>query len=55
LLTLDDFPTDEIKIPLPPLQSIIDIRYDNSAGDDVLLDDPIITSTLRKNPGGWFP
>ncbi len=32
-LTIDTFPEAEIKIPLPPLQSIVDIIYDNPDGD----------------------
>jgi uncharacterized phiE125 gp8 family phage protein len=31
-LTLDAFPTDEIKIPLPPLQSIVSVQYDDPSG-----------------------
>jgi uncharacterized phiE125 gp8 family phage protein len=31
-LTLDAFPEDEIKIPLPPLQNIVSVDYDDAAG-----------------------
>ena len=31
-LTLDEFPDNEIKIPLPPLQSITNIYYDDADG-----------------------
>ena len=33
-LVLDEFPTSEIKIPLPPLISIDSVRYDDTAGDE---------------------
>lgn len=32
LLTIDEFPAAEIKIPLPPLQSVTSIKYDDAAG-----------------------
>lgn len=32
-LTLDEFPLDEIKIPLPPLQGIVSISYFNPQGN----------------------
>src|SRR5262245_7038895 len=32
LLTIDEFPTAEIKLPLPPLQSVTSVKYDDSAG-----------------------
>lgn len=32
-LTLDEFPLDEIKIPLPPLQSIVSVGYFDPAGN----------------------
>lgn len=31
-LTLDSFPVSEIRIPLPPLQSITSVKYDDSHG-----------------------
>lgn len=31
-LTIDEFPLEEIKIPLPPLQSVVDVKYDDTAG-----------------------
>ena len=34
LLTIDEFPDDEIKIPLPPLQGVNAVRYDDSAGNE---------------------
>ena len=32
MLTIDEFPTAEIKIPLPPLQSVTSVEYDDTAG-----------------------
>jgi uncharacterized phiE125 gp8 family phage protein len=32
-LTIDAFPDNEIKIPLPPLQSVVSVNYDDSAGN----------------------
>lgn len=31
-LVLDEFPCDEIRIPLPPLQTIVSIKYDDANG-----------------------
>jgi len=31
-LVIDTFPTSEIVIPLPPLQSVISVKYDDSSG-----------------------
>lgn len=31
-LTLDEFPLNEIKIPLPPLRSIVSVKYDDTDG-----------------------
>lgn len=31
-LTIDEFPDGEIKLPLPPLQSVTSVKYDDSAG-----------------------
>jgi len=36
-LVLDTFPLHEIKIPLPPLQSVDSIRYDDPAGAEQLM------------------
>ena len=55
LLTLDAFPTDEIKIPLPPLQSIASITYDDPAGvsQTVSVDDYYVD--VAKEPGWVVP
>ncbi len=31
-LVIDEFPTSEIQIPLPPLQSVVSVKYDDTAG-----------------------
>jgi uncharacterized phiE125 gp8 family phage protein len=31
-LVIDEFPTNEVQIPLPPLQSVTSIKYDDGAG-----------------------
>lgn len=31
-LVIDDFPTNELEIPYPPLQEIVSIKYDDSSG-----------------------
>ena len=36
-LVLDAFPENEIKIPLPPLQSVDAIRYDDTAGNEQIV------------------
>jgi uncharacterized phiE125 gp8 family phage protein len=37
-LVIDAFPESEIKIPLPPLQTVDSIRYDDPAGDEQIVD-----------------
>jgi uncharacterized phiE125 gp8 family phage protein len=36
-LVIDEFPDEEIKIPYPPLQSIVSIKYDDAAGAEQTL------------------
>ena len=36
-LVLDRFPVNEIKIPLPPLQSVLSVKYDDTAGSEQTL------------------
>ena len=54
-LTIDEFPTDEIKIPLPPLQSIVNITYDDPDGvsQTVSADDYYVD--VAKEPGWVVP
>jgi uncharacterized phiE125 gp8 family phage protein len=37
-LVIDEFPTNEIKIPLPPLQEIVSVKYDDGGGVERTLD-----------------
>jgi uncharacterized phiE125 gp8 family phage protein len=52
-LTLDAFPDNEIKIPLPPLQSISNVYYDDADGDETTLspDDYYVDSASEP---GWI-
>jgi uncharacterized phiE125 gp8 family phage protein len=59
-LVIDHFPSHEIKIPLPPLQSIDSIKYDDSAGDEQTLaadqyyvDDVSEPAWVVPIVGGW--
>jgi uncharacterized phiE125 gp8 family phage protein len=59
-LVIDHFPVHEIKIPLPPLQSIDSIKYDDTAGDEQTLattqyyvDDVSEPAWVVPIVGGW--
>lgn len=54
-LTLDAFPTAEIKIPLPPLQSIVAVSYDNPAGVDTVIADTNYFVDDQSEPGWVVP
>lgn len=54
-LTIDEFPDGEIRIPLPPLQSITDIRYDDSAGDEQLVSTDDYWVDTSSEPGWVVP
>ncbi len=51
-LVLDEFPDAEIKIPLPPLQEIVSIKYDDTAGVEQILD-PAGYSVDDISEPGW--
>lgn len=54
-LVLDKFPDIEIKIPLPPLQSITSIKYDDGAGtEQTLATDQYAVDTVSE-PGWVVP
>lgn len=36
-LVLDRFPLDEIRLPMPPLQSVVSVKYDNAQGVETLV------------------
>ncbi len=59
-LVIDHFPVHEIKIPLPPLQSVTSIKYDDSAGFETTLaanqyyvDDVSEPAWVVPITGGW--
>ena len=59
-LVVDHFPVHEIKIPLPPLQSIESIKYDDADGNEVTLatdqyyvDDVSEPAWVVPITGGW--
>jgi len=52
-LVLDEFPTDEVRIPLPPLQSIESIKYDDGAGDEQIFDPASYFVDNVSDPYGW--
>ena len=54
-LVLDAFPVNEIKIPLPPLISIISIKYDDVAGNEFTLSPSLYTVDNVKEPGWVLP
>lgn len=52
-LVLDTFPTSEIQIPLPPLQSVTSVKYDGGDGVEVTLaTDQYEVDTV--NQPGWI-
>ena len=55
LLTIDEFPADEIKIPLPPLQRVIEVAYDDPDGNGTVLDPQHIMWTLPVKRHGSCP
>jgi uncharacterized phiE125 gp8 family phage protein len=48
---LDSFPSPEIKIPLPPLQSITSIKYIDTAGAEQTLDSARYAVDTASDPG----
>jgi uncharacterized phiE125 gp8 family phage protein len=54
-LVVDEFPTAEILIPLPPLQSVTSIKYDDGAGvEQTLATDQYEVDTVSQ-PGWVVP
>ena len=54
-LTLDEFPDNEIKIPLPPLQSVSSVVYDDSAGNEQTIDQDSYFVDSASEPGWIVP
>lgn len=53
-LTLDEFPTNELKIPLPPLIEIVSVIYINSDGDEVTLTEGTDFTVDNVSEPGWI-
>lgn len=54
-LVLDTFPTNEILIPLPPLQSVTSIKYDDSGGVEQTLGATEFEADTVSQPGWIVP
>lgn len=54
-LWLDAFPASEIRIPLPPLQEIVSIKYDDVDGDEQTVDSDDYTVDTVNEPGWVVP
>jgi uncharacterized phiE125 gp8 family phage protein len=54
-LVLDEFPDDEIKIPLPPLIAVDFIKYDNAAGEEITMSASDYTVDNVSEPGWVLP
>lgn len=55
LCTRPSATTPEIKIPLPPLQQIVSIKYFNPSGDETTLPDTEYTADTVSQPGWVVP
>lgn len=54
-LVLDEFPTNEILIPFPPLQSVTSIKYDDSGGVEQTLSATEYDVDTASQPGWVVP
>lgn len=54
-LVIDEFPDAEIKIPLPPLQSVLSIKYDDGSGVEQTLDTADYDVDAASEPGWVVP
>jgi uncharacterized phiE125 gp8 family phage protein len=54
-LVIDNFPVNEIMIPLPPLQSVITIKYDDGAGVEQTLSASAFEVDTVSQPGWVVP
>jgi uncharacterized phiE125 gp8 family phage protein len=54
-LVLDEFPADEIKIPLPPLQSVESVKYDDADGFEQTLATSGYSVDTANQPGWVVP
>lgn len=54
-LTLDEFPDNEIKIPIPPLIAVESVKYDDTAGVEITIDPQDYTVDAVSEPGWVLP
>jgi uncharacterized phiE125 gp8 family phage protein len=54
-LVLDEFPDNEIRIPLPALQSIVSIKYDDAAGAEQTVSASDYVIDVVSEPGWVLP
>jgi uncharacterized phiE125 gp8 family phage protein len=54
-LVIDHFPTNEIKIPLPPLQQVISVKYDDTGGAEQSLTTSDYDVDAVSEPGWIVP
>lgn len=54
-LYLDEFPNNEIRIPLPPLISVDQIEYDDTDGNEQVLPESSYTVDNASEPGWVLP
>jgi uncharacterized phiE125 gp8 family phage protein len=54
-LYLDEFPSREIQIPLPPLQSVTSVTYYDAVGDALTVDSGGYTVDITSQPGWIIP
>lgn len=51
-LSLDAFPLDNtIRLPMPPLQSVVSVKYDDTIGDEVTLSTDAYAVDAESQPG----
>lgn len=52
-LTLDEFPVEQIRLPFPPLQSVISLKYDDTLGTEQTLTENVdyVVDTISYD--GW--
>lgn len=55
LLTIDEFPLAEIRIPLPPLLSVDSVKYDDSAGNEQIVSSLDYYVDKKSEPGWVVP
>lgn len=54
-LYLDKFPCSEIRIPLPPLQSVVSVKYDDKDGNEQTVSDANYSVDTISQPGWLLP